>query len=85
MSDIETSPQEAAAAVVKVSDAPIDIDDLPSDAEASTSTLPAKAAGPGRPKGKSTTTAASTAKDGEQGLQSYLLPRSTSELLSEFI
>lgn len=80
MSDVDTSRQEAAETV---SDAPIDVDDLPSDAEASTSAGPAKPAGPGRPKGKSTTTTASNnGKDAEQGLDSFLLPRSTGKISS---
>lgn len=78
MSDIETNQQEAAVAIE--SDAPIDVDDLPSDAEASTSALPAKTAGPGRPKGKST---ASSSKGKEPadavGLEALLLPKSTSK------
>jgi len=77
MSDIEASPPEAAAAV---NDALSDVDDIPSDAEASTSAAPSKSAGPGRPKGKSTT-AAPTTKDAEQGLQSFLLPKSTGQSL----
>lgn len=81
MSDLEENQRQEAVAIA--SDAPIELDDLPSDAEASTSKLPAKAAGPGRPKGKSTTTA-SVAKGKEaevQGLESFLLPKSTSKFL----
>lgn len=76
MSDLDTSQQETAA----VSDAPpIDVDDLPSDAEASTSAAPLKSAGSGRPKGKSTTTASKDKDADGQGLSSYVLPRSTSK------
>lgn len=79
MSDVDISHQEAGATV---SDAPIDVDILPSDAEASTSAAgPSRQAGPGRPKGKITTTATSnTGKDAELGIDSFLLPKSTGRM-----
>lgn len=76
MSEPEGSHQEAVAIV---SDAPIDVDDLPSDAEASTSKASPKSGGPGRKKGKATASGSNDKDAASEGLESFLLPKSKSE------